>query len=66
MNDVKRLYRSRMTRMLGGVCGGVASYFQLDPSLVRIAWVVFTLLGGAGLLAYLICWVVIPDEPWVP
>ncbi len=63
MNQVKRLYRSRTNKMLGGVCYGFADYFQVDPSIIRIAWVLFTMLGGAGLLAYLICWLVLPEEP---
>lgn len=66
MNGVRRLYRSRMSKMLGGVCGGLSEYFQIDPSIMRIGWVVFTMLGGAGLLAYIICWLVIPEEPWIP
>ena len=63
MNDVKRLYRSRRQRMLAGVCGGIAEYFGWDPSLVRIGWIVLTLLGGSGILLYLIFWLVIPDAP---
>lgn len=64
MNNVKRLYRSRFNKILGGVCYGVADYMNIDPTIVRIAWVVFTAIGGAGLLAYLICWVVIPEAPY--
>ncbi len=63
MNIVKKLYRSRSNGMLGGVCYGFAEYMNLDPTLVRIGWVLFTALGGAGLLAYLICWVLIPQAP---
>lgn len=58
----KRLYRSRGDKMLGGVCGGIAEYFNMDSSLVRILWVLFTLMGGSGLLIYLICLVVIPSR----
>lgn len=50
--------------MLGGVCHGIADYFQLDPTLVRILWVIFTFLGGAGILAYIICWIIIPESPY--
>ncbi len=64
MNQVKRLYRSRYNKVIGGVCQGMANYFNLDPSLVRIAWVIFTLFGGAGILAYIICWIVIPESPY--
>jgi phage shock protein C len=61
--EPKRLYRSRKERMLAGVCGGVADYFDADPSLVRIIFVVAGLLGGPGVLAYLIMWLVVPEEP---
>lgn len=50
----KRLYKSRDNRMISGVCAGIAEYFGIDPTLVRLAWVVFSLLGGSGLLAYII------------
>ena len=58
----KRLQRSRTEKMIGGVCGGLAEYFGIDPTIVRVLWVVVTLLGGAGLLAYLILWVIMPLE----
>ncbi|SHJ69369.1 PspC domain-containing protein [Paramaledivibacter caminithermalis] len=57
----KRLYRSRNDRILAGVCGGIADYFGIDTSLVRIAWVIFTLMGGAGIIAYIICAIVFPE-----
>lgn len=49
--------------MLGGVCGGIAEYFDVDPALVRIAWVLVSLAGGAGVLGYLIALVVVPEAP---
>jgi len=61
--EVKRLYRPKRDRMLGGVCGGIAEYFVLDPTLVRVGCVIFTLMGGSGILAYIICWVIIPNNP---
>ncbi|MEO7067044.1 MAG: PspC domain-containing protein [Rhodanobacter sp.] len=57
----KRLMRSRTDRTLAGVCGGVAEYFGWDPTLVRVAWIILTLLGGSGILLYLIMWVVMPE-----
>ena len=57
----KRLYRSAHDRMLAGVCGGIAEYFQIDPTLVRLGWVAFT-LGGSGILAYIILAVIVPSE----
>ncbi len=58
----KRLYRSRSNRVLGGVCGGIGEYFGIDPTLIRLAWVLFTFVGGSGILAYIICWIIIPEE----
>ncbi|MFY0607330.1 MAG: PspC domain-containing protein [Cyclobacteriaceae bacterium] len=60
----RRLYRSRSQSMLAGVCGGIAEYFDLDPSLVRIAYVLVSVLSAAfpGILVYLILWLVIPDQ----
>ena len=58
----KKLTRSKKDKMVGGVCSGIAKYFGMDPTVVRLAWVVFTLLGGAGLLAYIIAWIVMPEE----
>lgn len=56
----RKLYRSSDNRMIVGVCGGIAEYFDLDPTLVRVGWVLFSALGGSGLLAYIICAIVIP------
>ena len=58
----KRLYRSNSEKMLGGVCGGLGKYFSVDPTIILLAWVVLSLCGGAGLLAYLIAWIIIPSE----
>jgi len=63
MAKVKRLYRSGKERMLGGVCGGIAEYLGTDPTIVRLAWVLLTFVGGAGVLAYLIAWLIIPRNP---
>lgn len=61
---IKRLYRSRKDRVLGGVCGGIAEYLDVDPVVVRLIWAIVTLISmGLGLLAYLIAWVIIPEEP---
>lgn len=59
----KRLYKSNKNKMLGGVCGGIAEYFDLDPTLVRLGWILFCALGGCGILAYIIAAVVIPRNP---
>ena len=59
----KRLCRSRTNRTLAGVCGGIAEYLGWDPTLVRVAWIILTLLGGSGILIYLILWLVMPESP---
>jgi phage shock protein PspC (stress-responsive transcriptional regulator) len=59
----KVLVRRRDGRMLAGVCAGVADYFGLDVTLVRVIWAVVSVItGGAGVLAYLVAWIIIPDE----
>ena len=65
-STVKRLYRSRSDRKIAGVCGGIAAYFGMDPVIPRLVWVVLALAAGTGLLAYIICWLVIPQAPRVP
>ncbi len=62
-SPTRRLYRSRSDRMLGGVAGGLASYLQVDPALTRLAFAALVLAAGSGLLAYIIAWIVIPEEP---
>ena len=59
----KRLYKSATDKKIAGVCGGIAEYFNVDATLIRLAWVVFGALGGSGLLAYIIAALVIPDRP---
>ncbi len=58
----KRLYRSRTDRMIGGVCGGLGAYFGVDPSLIRLAFVLLLVFGGSGFLLYVILWIVLPEE----
>lgn len=59
----KRLYRSRTNTMIGGVCAGLADYFNLDPTIMRLIFVLLALLGGHGVLVYLILWLVVPLQP---
>jgi phage shock protein PspC (stress-responsive transcriptional regulator) len=59
----KSLYRSRANRKIAGVCAGFAEYLDLDPSLVRIVWVMLVIFGGCGLLGYIIAWIIMPEEP---
>ncbi|MBO4386980.1 MAG: PspC domain-containing protein [Treponema sp.] len=58
----KKLYKSNSDKKLAGVCGGIAEYFDVDSTIIRLAWVVFTLAGGAGLLAYIIAAIVMPNR----
>lgn len=58
----KKLYRSNRNKMLAGVCGGLAEYLNLDPTVVRLLWVLFALFWGSGLLAYIIAAIIMPTE----
>ena len=60
----KKLYKSTTDRKLCGVCAGVANYLNIDPTVVRLLWALITFLGGAGMIAYIVCALVIPDEPY--
>jgi phage shock protein C len=60
----KRLYRSRKFRVFGGVAGGLGAYFNMDPVIMRVIFVIVTLMHGLGILAYIIMWIVIPEEPF--
>ena len=60
---MKKLYRSNQNRMLAGVCGGIAEYFNIDPTVVRIAWAILSLVGALGIMAYVICLVLMPENP---
>jgi phage shock protein PspC (stress-responsive transcriptional regulator) len=62
-NDMKKLVRSKANRMVCGVCGGIGEYLNVDPTIVRLVWVVVSLLScGTGLLAYLIAAIVVPED----
>ena len=61
-----RLYRSTTDKVIGGVCGGLAAYFRIDPVLVRLAFVVFALAGGASVLLYIVLWIAVPVGQTVP
>lgn len=58
----KKLYRSEKDQIIGGVCGGIAEYFSIDATLVRLAFVLFALIEGAGIIAYIIAWIIIPEK----
>ncbi|MDW8800235.1 PspC domain-containing protein [Clostridium sp. A1-XYC3] len=58
----KKLYKSSSNKMISGVCGGIAEFFDIDPTIVRLAWVLFALAGGSGILAYIACAIIIPKN----
>jgi phage shock protein C len=60
----KKLHRSKKERMIAGVCGGLAEYFNADPTLIRLLWVVLTLFSGVapGVIAYIIAWIIVPEK----
>jgi len=63
MAQARKLYRSRTNRKLAGVCGGLAQYFNTDATPIRVLFVVLALLGGPGLVIYLLMWIIVPEEP---
>jgi len=60
--EPKRLFRSRKDRILGGVCGGLGNYLNVDPVLVRVVWAILFFAAGVGFLAYILAWIIIPEE----
>jgi phage shock protein C len=62
-NNTKRLYKSRQNRMIDGVCGGIAEYFGIDPTILRILWVLSIFIGGTGILAYIAAMIIMPVNP---
>ena len=63
MDATRKLYRSKTNRRLGGVCGGLAQYFNLDVTLIRVLFVLLAVLGGSGLILYVAMWIIVPKEP---
>ena len=61
--ETKKLYRSKKNRMIAGVCGGLGDYFNIDPTLVRLLFVLVGLAVGGGFLLYLLLWLIMPEEP---
>ena len=62
---MKRLYRSRTDKKLGGVCSGIGEYFNIDPTIIRVLWVIITVFTGfaPGIIAYILLWLIVPEEP---
>lgn len=63
METSGKLYRSRKDRKLGGVCGGLGEFIGMDPTVIRVLFVVLAVFGGAGVIIYLAMWLIVPQEP---
>jgi phage shock protein C len=63
MDPTRKLYRSKPNRKLAGVCGGLAQYFNVDATLIRVLFVLLAVLGGSGLVLYVAMWIIVPKEP---
>jgi len=61
----KQLYRTKQNKVLAGVCGGIADYFEIDPTIVRIIWVL-AIFAGVGIVAYIVCWLIMPEKSYDP
>ena len=59
----KKLYKSRNNRVIAGVCAGLAEYFNVDVTVIRVAWAILSLFGGGGIIAYILCMIIIPEKP---
>jgi phage shock protein C len=63
MDPSEKLYRSRTNRQVAGVCGGLAERFNVDPTVMRVLFVVLAILGGSGILLYIALWIIVPEQP---
>lgn len=63
MDASRKLYRSTSNRQVAGVCGGLAEYFNLDPTLIRVLFIILAVLGGSGLILYVAMWIIVPKQP---
>jgi phage shock protein C len=61
MEEPRKLYRSANQRMVAGVCGGLAEYFNVDATLIRVLFLVLGVFGGSGIVIYLVMWIIVPD-----
>jgi phage shock protein C len=66
MEEPRKLYRSRNQRMVAGVCGGLAEYFNVDATLIRVIFLILAVFGGSGLVIYLAMWILVPDASKAP
>ena len=61
--DLKKLYRSRSNKVIGGICAGLGKYFNIDPVIIRLGFIFLALAGGPGIVIYLIMCIIVPQEP---
>jgi phage shock protein C len=66
MDEPRKLYRSQSQRMIAGVCGGLADYFNVDATLIRVLFLLLTVFGGSGLVIYIVMWIIVPDARKAP
>lgn len=59
----KKLYKDKKNQALSGVCAGFAKYFNVDVTLIRLLWAILTVFGGSGIILYILCAIIMPDEP---
>jgi phage shock protein PspC (stress-responsive transcriptional regulator) len=66
MEEARKLYRSQTQRMIAGVCGGLAEYFNLDATLMRVLFLLLAVFGGSGIVIYIVMWIIVPDASKAP
>jgi phage shock protein C len=66
MEEPRKLHRSQTQRMIGGVCGGLAEYFNVDATLMRVLFLLLAVFGGSGLVIYVVMWIIVPDASKAP
>jgi phage shock protein PspC (stress-responsive transcriptional regulator) len=66
MEEPRKLYRSQTQRMIAGVCGGLAEYFNVDATLMRVLFLLLAVFGGSGIVIYIVMWVIVPDASKAP
>ena len=62
MEEMKKMFRSTTDKKIAGVCGGLAVYFGIDPTILRVIWALLILIGTLGFWAYIVCWIVLPKQ----
>jgi phage shock protein C len=66
MDEPRKLYRSQNQRMIAGVCGGLAEYFNVDATLMRVLFLLLAVFGGSGIVIYIVMWIIVPDASKAP